>query len=221
MKRKLLFTIAIVLLVNISGIACASIRQGDVGQDVADIQSHLYRNGYTIPVDGTFGLITAQAVRDFQLTHGLDDSGIVDDDTFRVLTGRSEPVSRGDKTTSIARKLLSLAMHCTGVPYVFGGTQPNGFDCSGYVQYVFDALGIHLPRTADEQYFIGEGVEPDRLTAGDLVFFETYEPGASHVGIYLGNNQFVSACSSQGVSIASLDNEYWNSRYIGARRVIG
>jgi cell wall-associated NlpC family hydrolase len=105
-----------------------------------------------------------------------------------------------------------------GVPYVFGGTTASGFDCSGFVQHVFAMLGIDLPRTADAQYDVGHravgGPHP-----GDLVFFDTYG-GVSHVGIYLGNGEFVHASSSRGVMVSHLSESYWAARYVGAKRLI-
>ena len=123
-------------------------------------------------------------------------------------------------TNSIARRVVSDSMNYLGVPYVFGGTTPNGFDCSGYVRYVFANAGVYLPRTADAQYEVGYSVSTSELVPGDLVFFSTYEPGPSHVGIYLGDGDFINASSSQGVSVASLYSSYWGSCYIGARRVM-
>ena len=103
-----------------------------------------------------------------------------------------------------------------GTPYVFGGTSATGFDCSGYVQHVFAMVGLHVPRTADAQYY--EGHRPlGGISAGDLVFFETYLPGPSHVGIYIGGGKFIHS-SSQGVHVSSLGEKYWASRYLGAKR---
>ena len=123
------------------------------------------------------------------------------------------------RTTKIAQQLTKSALRFLGVPYVFGGTSTTGFDCSGYVQHVFAMLGISLPRTADAQYDAGHKIV-GRMRPGDLVFFQTYAPGASHVGIYLGNNKFVSASSTHGVSVSSLGDPYWHSRYIGAKRLL-
>jgi peptidoglycan endopeptidase LytE len=119
--------------------------------------------------------------------------------------------------TSQASSMIAYAEKYIGVPYVWGGTSPDGFDCSGFVQYVFNHFGVQLPRTASDMYSAGTPVSS--LQPGDLVFFSTYAPGASHVGIYIGNNEFISATSSHGVKICNLnDPYYWGPRYIGARR---
>lgn len=122
------------------------------------------------------------------------------------------------RTSKIAQGLTHSALRFLGVPYVFGGTSSSGFDCSGYVQHVFAMVGIHLPRTADAQYYGGKSVN-GHLVPGDLVFFQTYAPGPSHVGIYLGNGKFVSA-SGHGVMVSSLSESYWASRYLGAKTYI-
>lgn len=132
------------------------------------------------------------------------------------LTGASNNVSRSNSSRS---GLLDHALSLMGIPYVFGGTTRRGFDCSGYSQYVFRGSGIYLPRTAEEQFDMGTSVKREQLQAGDLVFFSTYASGASHVGIYLGGGQFVSA-SNRGVSISSLSSGYYARRYIGARRIL-
>ena len=114
--------------------------------------------------------------------------------------------------------LVKNALSLVGVPYVFGGTSRSGFDCSGYTQYVFKGSGISLPRTAFEQFRVGSSVNKAQLQSGDLVFFTTYAPGASHVGIYIGGGSFVHA-SNSGVRTTSLSDSYYAGRYIGARRV--
>lgn len=120
-----------------------------------------------------------------------------------------------------ASKVIATAKSYLGVPYVWGGTSPSGFDCSGFIQYVFQKNGITLPRVTSDQYKVGTSVSKSNLIPGDLVFFETYKPGASHVGIYLGNNQFIHASSGQEkVMISNLTSTYYTQHYIGARRVI-
>ncbi|MBV9149346.1 MAG: C40 family peptidase [Candidatus Eremiobacteraeota bacterium] len=132
----------------------------------------------------------------------------------RTLTRLAVRVVR--RASTIARALTRDALRFLGTPYVFGGTSGYGFDCSGYVQHVFAMAGVYLPRTADAQYYAGSGVSQPR--AGDLVFFQTYEAGPSHVGIYLGGGRFVHASSSRGVMVSSLGESYWSARYIGAKR---
>ncbi|MCZ8518465.1 MULTISPECIES: C40 family peptidase [Paenibacillus] len=113
--------------------------------------------------------------------------------------------------------ILQSAYQYLGTPYAWGGSSPGGFDCSGYVGYVFGQKGVSLPRTSVEMYQSAGSVVTD-LQAGDLVFFA--EGGrVSHVGIYTGNGQFISSASSSGVSIASITTGYWGRKYVGAKRV--
>jgi cell wall-associated NlpC family hydrolase len=124
------------------------------------------------------------------------------------------------RSAALAMTLTRNAMRFLGVPYVFGGTSTTGFDCSGYVQHVFAEAGYHIPRTADAQYYAGKRVSAKTMAPGDLVFFQTYAAGPSHVGIYLGNDRFVHASSSHGVTVSSLHQSYWAARYLGAKRLI-
>ncbi|MEQ8171556.1 MAG: C40 family peptidase [Candidatus Eremiobacterota bacterium] len=121
--------------------------------------------------------------------------------------------SRG---SSIAAKVVQTAYKYIGDPYVWGGESPGGFDCSGFVQWVYTQNGISITRTADTQYM--EGIPVKDLEPGDLVFFTTYAPGASHVGIYLACSKFIHASSSGQVKINSLDEEFYKSVFIGGRR---
>lgn len=123
------------------------------------------------------------------------------------------------RASALAMNLTRSALRFIGVPYVFGGTSTYGFDCSGFVQHVFAMLGVHLPRTADSQFYAGHSIG-GRIVAGDLVFFQTYAPGPSHVGIYIGDGKFVHASSSHGVMVSHLSDTYWASRYLGAKRYV-
>ncbi len=117
--------------------------------------------------------------------------------------------------------VISTAKKYIGVPYQFGGTTPKAFDCSGYLQYVFAQNGYTIPRTADEQYKLGKKTtNTKQLVPGDLVFFTTYEAGASHCGIYLGNGQFIHTSTSKGVRIDKLDDSYWKPRYFGGKHIV-
>lgn len=124
-------------------------------------------------------------------------------------------------TSSKADKIVATAKKYIGVPYVWGGESPKGFDCSGYVQYVFKMHGISLNRTTETQYKHGSYVSKSNLKPGDLVFFQnTYRAGISHVGIYIENGQFIHASSSKGVTISNLSSSYYTSHYYGARRIL-
>ncbi|WP_407947304.1 C40 family peptidase [Pectinatus sottacetonis] len=194
-------------------------RTGDQGNQVAEIQGELANLGYDVVADGDFGPATKEAVREFQISAGLPADGLVGPQTYQALMGRTMPeVSRG--SNYYARRIIQTSLQYIGVPYVFGGTTPNGFDCSGFTRYVFANAGISLPRTADAQYEMGSPVSYDDLIAGDLVFFSTYAYGASHVGIYMGEGKFIDASTSRGVTIDRLGSGYWSAHYIGARRII-
>ncbi len=205
--------------VSTSFAACCQFRVGDQGEEIAEIQGQLVLLGYDVMADGAFGAATADAIKEFQKAQGIKADGLIGPATYSALLGKEMP----DITHSasyLANNIISLSMNYIGVPYVFGGTSPYGFDCSGYVQYVFANAGISIPRTADVQYDFGTPISTTDLVSGDLVFFSTYTYGASHVGIYLGDNNFIHASSSRGVTIDSLGSSYWSSHYIGARRIL-
>lgn len=113
--------------------------------------------------------------------------------------------------------ILQSAFNYLGVPYVWGGSSPNGFDCSGYVGYIFQLSGVYLPRTSAQMYS-SAGTRVSEIQEGDLVFFAEGRK-TSHVGIYIGNDQFISATTYGGVTVASLNSGYWGSKYIGAKRL--
>lgn len=122
-------------------------------------------------------------------------------------------------TTDASKRLKKSAFSFLGTRYRFGGTTRNGLDCSSFVQHVFRDLDIDLPRTAREQFKIGEPVTSLDLKKGDLVFFRTYASFPSHVGIYLGDNKMIHASSAKRkVVISSMNTPYYRSRYIGAKR---
>lgn len=194
-------------------------RVGDQGEEITEIQDQLIVLGYDVMADGAFGPAMAEAVKEFQKSCGMKADGLIGPATYSALLGKDMPdITHG--ASYLANNIVSLSMNYIGVPYVFGGTSPYGFDCSGYVQYVFANAGISLPRTADVQYEVGTPISTTELDSGDLVFFSTYTYGASHVGIYVGDNKFIHASSSRGVTIDSLGGAYWSSRYIGARRIL-
>lgn len=118
-------------------------------------------------------------------------------------------------------EVSGTALSLRGTPYRNGGVDPGGFDCSGFVWYVFGQHGVGVPRTVAEQYGVGGSVAPTDLQAGDLVFFATTGGGASHVGIVVGGDSFVHAPSSSGVvRVERLGASYWATRFLGARRLL-
>ncbi|WP_216829194.1 C40 family peptidase [Alkalihalobacterium elongatum] len=119
------------------------------------------------------------------------------------------------KVATANSSVISTAKSLIGTPYKWGGTSRSGFDCSGYLQYVYKQHGKSIPRTTSAIW--GASSSTSNPQPGDLVFFTTYKSGPSHVGIYLGSQQFVHASSSSGVTISSIDGSYWDSRYLGAR----
>jgi cell wall-associated NlpC family hydrolase len=116
--------------------------------------------------------------------------------------------------------LVATALTLRGTPYRNGGSDPSGFDCSGFVQWVFAQHGTGVPREVRDQYRVGDEVDEGEVRPGDLVFFETVAKGASHVGIAIGNGEFVHAPSSRGVvRVERYTSGYWAQRWVGARRV--
>lgn len=116
--------------------------------------------------------------------------------------------------------IAGTALSLRGSPYRNGGSDPSGFDCSGFVQYVFAQHGVAVPRTVDQQFRAGRDVEADRLEPGDLVFFRTSGNGVSHVGIAIGGDEFIDAPSGHGsVRVERLSTPYWSTRFAGIRRL--
>jgi len=115
---------------------------------------------------------------------------------------------------------LATALDLRGVPYRNGGSDPNGFDCSGLVQWAFARNGRALPREAREQFLVGREIGRDEVQPGDLLFFDTGTNSVSHVGIALDAESFVHAPRSNGVvRVERFTSNYWSRRYVGARRV--
>ena len=129
---------------------------------------------------------------------------------------QSQQVSRSSDRVST---VLNYAKTFIGVPYAAGGMSDRGFDCSGYVKYVFGHFGINLSRTAGEQYNTGQKVSSAEAKPGDFVAFSSGRY-ISHIGIYLGNGKFISATSSRGIAVDSVHGPYWGSRFLGFSRVL-
>ncbi len=137
-------------------------------------------------------------------------------------SGNGNMVVVGDGTQSFnVEEVHNIMKEYLGRPYVWGGRTPaaGGFDCSGLLEYAFAQIGIDMYGTAQSQYNKTKPVPEDEIKPGDFVFFSTYKPGASHVGMYVGNGQFINANSSGGTSYSSV--EEWKNLYpfLGFRRI--
>ena len=218
-KKKVITLCLTVLFTMVGSVgAFASFQRGDDGEEVLAIQKRLVELNYTVgTLDGEFGSATEKAVKAFQAAQGLEVDGVVGSATYRALMNKEMPPNRAQ---NIVRSVLRAAYSVIGTPYVFGGTSPYGFDCSGFTQYAFARAGVYLPRMADSQFYHGKRISMSQLRPGDLVFYTTYEPGASHCGIYVGNGNFIHDGTSTGVTVASAFTGYWGARYYGACRVL-
>ncbi|KMV34379.1 MULTISPECIES: bifunctional murein DD-endopeptidase/murein LD-carboxypeptidase [Franconibacter] len=124
------------------------------------------------------------------------------------------------RNLDVKSRLMDQYASWKGVRYRLGGSTKSGIDCSGFVQRTFrEQFGLELPRSTYEQQEMGKSVDRTKLRTGDLVLFRAGSTGR-HVGIYIGNNQFVHASTSSGVMISSMDEPYWKKRYNEARRVL-
>jgi cell wall-associated NlpC family hydrolase len=198
------------------------LRLHDRGPAVAALQRAL-----GVPADGEFGRVTLGAVKRFQAHHGLLVDGQVGDHTrarLHLALNRNvhhAPASSGAgrhqrASAGLGARAVALARRELGVPYVWGGESPAGFDCSGLVAYVYGRLGVSLPRVAADQYRAGRHIARSMLRPGDLVFFH----GLGHVGIYIGGDLFIHAPhTGEVVRISSLTGWY-DETYVGASRVV-
>ncbi len=154
----------------------------------------------------------------YSSTSGIEKKSLINQESLETLTN----IVSEYKSTSVDRDVvMTKIIELINTPYLWGGTTSNGIDCSAFVMTVFRrALGIELPRTSIVQSTVGEEVNRENLQFGDLIFFNTMGRRISHVGIYIGESYFAHSSSSGGVKISSLNEDYYNGRYVTARRVI-
>ncbi|MFC0188630.1 C40 family peptidase [Fictibacillus aquaticus] len=184
-----------------------TLKPGTHSADVKELQEKLDDKGYFTYNKTTdyYGPYTKSAVKKLQAEEGIKVDGIAGKATLDALGAAKNNSS-----------IVEAAKKYEGTPYVWGGESPDGFDCSGYLQYIFDESGsAQLDRTVDEIYANGTKVE--NPSVGDIVFFNIEGDGPSHAGVYIGNGEFMHASSSKGVTTAELDSSYWSQYYIGAK----
>lgn len=210
-----------------------ALRRGLKGNDVRDLQLALKKLGhYNIAVDSSFGPGTLNAVKSFQRAQKISVDGSVGPATVRsindVLSGKvaagkpsAAAPNRNDSGKSTTINIINTAKKFIGGRYVYGGSSPAGFDCSGFTQYVYKQMGINIPRATTSQASAGSRISKSDLQPGDLLIFSnTYKAGPSHAGVYIGNGQFVHASNpSKGIRIDSINSGYYNGKFSYGRRV--
>lgn len=134
---------------------------------------------------------------------------------------KEKVISSSPKNKRVYEKVVNVAKSLEQSPYVFGGSTPEGFDCSGFVQYVYSNAGLSVSRKSSEDYFMNDTTTVQNPVPGDIVFFKnTYKSGISHMGIYLGNGEFIHA-GSNGVEVSKLSYNYWDTRFVAFKRFNG
>ena len=202
------------------GTSYAAIARGNTGDKAYIIGFN--RQWYKIIYGSQIGYIRSDYLLLTEIPYENVDS--VNEPKFFVggqSTGIAPSADALNPGSTVADQIITTAKRYIGVPYVWGGSTPGGFDCSGFTQYVFKQHGISIPRTTTEQYKIGQYVSKSKLKPGDLVFLQnTYREGISHVGIYVGDGKIIHASSSKGVVISDLSTSYYVNHYYGARRIL-
>jgi cell wall-associated NlpC family hydrolase len=229
-KKKIFVSFLTVLLLSFISFQTAfaysgaALESGMKDDSVLNLQKELKTLGFfNADPTGYFGDVTYSAVIQFQKKYGLEPDGIAGSQTLgkiEALTDRKIPASRG-KSVSIS--IVDFAKRLVGVDYVWGGTSPKGFDCSGFVKYVFANFGVTLNRVSAEQAKQGSKVKKSDLIPGDIVFFDTNggHNRINHVGMYIGGGRFIQASSEySNVVISDMTEGFYANTYMTARRVL-
>src|SRR5699024_5489403 len=201
----------------------SSIEYGETSEHVENVQEALaFYDYYEGEIDGIYGTMTETALQKAEQDNALPERIQTEQQRASNEEGTEQDEEISEEAVSLevendSTDVIGHAKELIGTPYEWGGTSPSGFDCSGFIQFVYEKEDKTLPRTVREVWNYGSLV--DEPSIGDLVFFETYQAGPSHMGIYLGNGDFIHAGSSEGVTISNINAEYWHQRYIGAKNI--
>ena len=228
LMMKLVLVVLAAMLMSVA-VAAAEGTSGRVTADALHIRSGpsteteilgKYYNGTVVQLTGEEG--------DWYTISYNGGTAYLHKDYIQLLTEEETAASAASysmETHELKASVVNKACEYLGAPYVYGGASPSGFDCSGFTMYIYQQFGYSLPHSASSQLDYGTSVERDALQMGDLVFFRDTSitsKAASHVGIYIGGGQFVHASSSSTgyVIVSSLSESYFDSYYVGARRLI-
>ncbi|WP_318617397.1 NlpC/P60 family protein [Sporosarcina sp. YIM B06819] len=183
----------------------------------AEASTHTVKTGESLWIISNSNNVS---ISDLMKWNDLTSDELFPDQVLQISGKKNESASdskTASKSSVASVKVVEQAMKLTGIPYVFGGTTINGFDCSGFIQYAFKKSGKNVSRTTLSQFAQSKKVTSPK--PGDLVFFEnTYRKGISHVGIYIGNNKFVHAGGKKS-QVTSLNNSYWKSKFHSFKRL--
>ncbi|MDO7786367.1 C40 family peptidase [Desulforamulus aquiferis] len=207
-------SLPLILLASPAMAAQVTVEKGDTLWSIAN------KNGTTVDVLQNLNNLSSTNLQPGMILELPEQAA--NQQSFRTLTEEQrqeqELASRG--IVDRAQAVLEYAKEYIGVRYRSGGDTPAGFDCSGYVKYVFKNFGIDLVHTAAGQYNSGTIIKKEELQPGDLVFFNTGGNGINHSGIYIGDNKFIHSSSSRGIRIDSMNDNYWGPRYRGANKIL-
>ncbi len=229
--RHLIFLVMIISIILIPSSVFAdfgdtTLKRDMTHPDVIELQQKLKQLGFFTEnkLTNFFGSKTEDAVKKFQKSVGITADGTAGSKTLKAIdiklhTASTSTVSRGDARPELGSTITKYAKEFLGKPYKWGASNEKSFDCSGFTMYIYNNFNIKLGHSAASQFQEGIKIAKANLKQGDAVFFTTYKKGASHVGIFIGDNKFIHASSSGGkVIITDLNTAYYKSRYIGARR---
>jgi peptidoglycan DL-endopeptidase LytE len=176
------------------------------------------KNTYMVKSGDTLWSIATQhqlSISQLKTYNQLSSDIIYVNQVLKLTSNGTETLPPLETSVSKIDMLINEAKKYLGVPYKWGGSTPEGFDCSGYLNYVYSHAGVSIPRTVATIWNETKSVSTPNV--GDIVFYNTTGSGASHAGIYIGNNKFIGSQSSTGVAIVDMNSSYWSTKYLGAR----